>query len=446
MANTATLALVLATLTTFPATAYAGNYENVVFGERSSGMGGAGIALADEPSSVFYNPAGLAQLETDIIGLSVQAGGRLAYSADGLLRLGSQRGSVEQTTIGAVPPSTAYVIPLGAKGAIRYAVGLSIVTPRDERLGTEQALVDGPTTVLLATNLVERETLAGLTFAVRVRGLHVGATLFGEYASVTFERLRSVADRAPDTDVLVTSDRRSKGQQVGLTGVLGLLYRFNERWSVGLRVRAPNLRIAGTAEHTFVQTEVGASSEQGTNITVAGVRGDMRYRHPWGIGVGTAFRSARVHVALDARMYLPMDAYARFGPTTDTMSWDAQVDLPARGVVVNGALGVEAFFTRRFSLLSGLFTDAASMSPETPVGLAGTATMHFVGAALGVRTRSKAGTFTVSLTARHGRGTLNSVVYDEGFARGGPARVEQSAAIVTLSWMRSLVEDWRAPR
>ena len=42
-----------------------GQFLKIGIGARASGMGGAFVAVADDPSAVFWNPAGLARLDTD---------------------------------------------------------------------------------------------------------------------------------------------------------------------------------------------------------------------------------------------------------------------------------------------------------------------------------------------------------------------------------------------
>src|SRR4051812_36768937 len=44
-----------------------GNFQSSPIGERAAGMGGAGVAMAEEASGAYYNPAGLAFAESDSI-------------------------------------------------------------------------------------------------------------------------------------------------------------------------------------------------------------------------------------------------------------------------------------------------------------------------------------------------------------------------------------------
>src|SRR5215468_8588160 len=42
-----------------------GQFLKIGIGARAAGMGGAFVAVADDPSAVFWNPAGLARLDED---------------------------------------------------------------------------------------------------------------------------------------------------------------------------------------------------------------------------------------------------------------------------------------------------------------------------------------------------------------------------------------------
>ncbi len=48
-------------------------YKNFLIGERAGGMGGAFSAIADDPSGIYHNPAGLAFSEADYFSLSTNA-------------------------------------------------------------------------------------------------------------------------------------------------------------------------------------------------------------------------------------------------------------------------------------------------------------------------------------------------------------------------------------
>src|SRR5438105_1906228 len=75
--KTTTAALVCA-LVLVPAVAWAaGGYYSGALGARAAGRSGAFAVRADDPTAVFYNPAGLANLD----GTVVMLGNRLSYNS-----------------------------------------------------------------------------------------------------------------------------------------------------------------------------------------------------------------------------------------------------------------------------------------------------------------------------------------------------------------------------
>ena len=49
------------------------NVSAAIIGDRALGMGGAFVALTDDPSAIWYNPAGLAWISGDLLTLSGNA-------------------------------------------------------------------------------------------------------------------------------------------------------------------------------------------------------------------------------------------------------------------------------------------------------------------------------------------------------------------------------------
>lgn len=436
------------------AQAQGANYENVVFGERALGMGGAAIALADEPSAVFYNPAGLARLPYDVLGISVQAYGGTGLFVQDLLRAGNDTASLDTSMFGAFPTSVAYSIPLGRMGDVRHTLALSIVAPINQGYSFSQTLnaPGAATEMTVAASLEEKELLGGISYALRAGPVSLGATVFAEYASITLDNLFVAQGTHTNGDLHSFSrTRQSSGSQLALTGVAGAHLQLNTRWSIGLRARLPNLALQSSSQHTFVETDTiemgGANSID--HVAVGALRGIMRYPHPLGLGFGVGFRTRRLLFAFDVKGYLPMDGFAVFEaplqaalPPARTRDWDPNVNAPASKLVVNFAAGAEVFVTEGLSLLFGLHTDASARPSGVAIDTGGASTMSFIGVSTGIRHHSTAGTFTLAVVARQGTGAVDSIAWQDGPVTGGPARIEQSSGMLTLSWTRSLTANW----
>lgn len=423
-----------------PAHGQSANYEDVVFGELATGMGGAAIGLAKEPSAAFYNPAGLARLNTDVLGISVQAYGGTWIFVQDFLQAQNQstdlREPLDTSSFGVFPTSLAYSLPLTTVGSLHHSLAFSIVAPVHQSYSFSQTL-RGPAgagaEITSAASLRETELLGGVSYAIGGASLSFGATVFTEYASVAFENLLVASGTdASGTAQQYSRARQTSGSQIGLTAVVGAHLQMTQQWSLGLRARLPNLALQTSSLHTFLEAPVS-----GSELAVGGLEGEMKYPHPLGLGFGVGFRSRRLLFGFDAKSYLPMDAYNMF--ETPVNEWDANIRVPRSKFVVNFATGAEIFATEGVSLLFGLGTNTSSR-PESG-GASDTAiasTMSFINASTGLRTHGPAGTFTFNFVARHGAGTIDSIVWRDGLEAGEPTRIDQSSAMLTMSWTRAV--------
>lgn len=431
--------------------AQSANYENVVFGGRTSGMGGASIALSDEPSAVFYNPAALALLDDEIFGITVQAYGGTGLFIDGFLRVGDSESPLSSTTIGAFPSSVAYSFPLGSIGNFHHAMALSIVSPVHQGYSYSQTLQANDATLSAAASLRESEYLGGLSYAFNMGRFSFGATGYAQYASLAFENL--LVSQGDDRGSLhsLSRARQSSGTQLGITGIVGTHVQINSGWSVGLRARLPNVRLQSSSVHTFSETETREGTPDGEYVAVGGLEGDMYYPHPLGLAIGVGYASRRLRFALDMKAYLPLRRYALFDAPFQsamapvrTRAWDPDVRVAKSDAVVNIATGVEIFATEGISLLFGLSSDA-SARPQGALSETGlTSSMSHISVSSGMRLQSGANTFTFAFIARHGSGVIAPVVFGTGVEEAELARIEESSGMLTMSWTRSLSKSLMA--
>ncbi|MDP2725389.1 MAG: outer membrane protein transport protein, partial [Syntrophales bacterium] len=61
--------LLLMILCAFSASAWAGNVDTYGIGAKATALGGAFSAYADDPSAIYYNPAGLTQISKPMLSL-----------------------------------------------------------------------------------------------------------------------------------------------------------------------------------------------------------------------------------------------------------------------------------------------------------------------------------------------------------------------------------------
>ncbi len=90
--------LALATLIFFPVSAFSSGYYNGAQSAKAMSMGNAFVAQADDPSALYFNPAGIVQLESTqvAVGTSIIAG-NISFKSAGFNALTSPAGTTDIT-------------------------------------------------------------------------------------------------------------------------------------------------------------------------------------------------------------------------------------------------------------------------------------------------------------------------------------------------------------
>ncbi len=310
--RTLTPALLLLLLT---APAYGGGYEWGGLGARATAMGGAFIGLADDWTANYWNPAGLAQLEGAEGGLelfsphpTLRAGNSYAnlppspqtseiykYTKDMFIDYTATftgGGVSEPSQFNKTSTSFNFYNPNGVGGYVTipeyFTLGAAVYSPlgyytkwvdvMDFGMG-EIAAKNHQRLIIVETQLtIAREVLPGL-FA-------------GAGAALLYDRI----DRNSDKDVTDTGivdyayEFDLKADGYGAEGLFGLLYRINDRLSVGAVYRTG----------ATVKLEGPVSS----SVDIMGIYEDTRinqkFRHPPTWGVGLAFKPLLEKLTLTA--------------------------------------------------------------------------------------------------------------------------------------------------
>lgn len=205
-------------------------------GARAMGMGGAHVAVVEDASAIYYNPAGLAMIRRIEIGLSLtHQDDQLDVTHRGELR----RSSVSSTKLHQV--ALAYPVP-----TYRGSLVLGFAYHRPVSLDRDYYRV-GPT----ATGPWEYESMTdrgGLSM------YSIGAA-FDASPHISLGGSLSLLGGSWDTDYYVEWDEgvggkywyRDEADIDGVTGSLGMLYKFEPMGRIGLAVDFPRkMTIDGT--------------------------------------------------------------------------------------------------------------------------------------------------------------------------------------------------------
>ena len=161
-------------------------HSNYLVGDRSLGLGGAFVGVADDPSANFHNPGGIASLPTSSISGSLWAVSFLSRSVEPGYEtvLGSTQ--LDHSEAASLPLFLAGVAKVGKlqRDEVRpHALGVAILTPHDRSFTSLLQLNSpgGDAVRRLEVRREERSRWFGLSYAYRLtERFSLGTSLFLE--------------------------------------------------------------------------------------------------------------------------------------------------------------------------------------------------------------------------------------------------------------------------
>lgn len=253
--RTAGLALALAVALAIPPAAGAGGFAFDPQGARAAGMAGAFTAQADDPTAIFYNPAGLAL--TDPAERKNVAVGAATFQLEEGLFQGLPPGIAAGTNGERDNPSAVLPHLYLVKGVSpRVQLGLGVYSP----FHLDTAWLD-PASFAGRDLAVEAgiETLdVNPTFSCRLgRSFGLGLGVVWRTADVELMRRLTTIDPTSDQVVDFATQDLDTGSEGELGWNLGILHRPSERFSWGLTYRSEiEFDFVGT-ESTLTQIATG---------------------------------------------------------------------------------------------------------------------------------------------------------------------------------------------
>jgi long-chain fatty acid transport protein len=246
---------------------YAGGLSTSGQGVRALGMGGAFTAVADDGSAVYYNPAGMGQID----GTLIEAGTALIYPE---IRYTMPNGAVEKSTKSAVGPT----LFITHRISDVFSAGLGIYTPYARVASFGDDLANG---FASQRSKMVRTDLSLVISCKLGDNFSIGGGLITGYSQVDQSIPAGPALRIKD-----------KMDGVGYGGVIGLLWRVNEYLKAGVTYRT----------RMSVDNDGWRILAAGGTETKSSARADVRY--PASLGLGIALAPLKnVTLALDADWY-----------------------------------------------------------------------------------------------------------------------------------------------
>lgn len=264
---------------------------------RAIGMGGAGLAISEDGSALYWNPAGLAQMRR----IEVSAG--LTHDRSTITNTwegGSAESDDHSTKLGSV--HVAYPFPT-YRGSFVIALGTDQF--RNYDLDFERRTVEGPAggRVEKRDTITESGKLTGWSVGMAIEAspkLYLGLALFLHDGkdNIAVNQVTADLDNAnPDTAAL-DDLIETEAEISGVSGNLGLLYRVNRNWRVGATVRTTTALTFSGTQHISEITRLdnGTESEGVDEIPF-----EDTIDFPVSFGLGTSFSGGGFTLAADAR-------------------------------------------------------------------------------------------------------------------------------------------------
>lgn len=370
-----TQAAVLLAATTFAATSWGDefHYNNILIGDRASGMGGAYTAVSDDPGGMYYNPAGIAYSTGKNLSASVNA-----YSVSNRTYKGVIGGQDWTRTSSTLLPNFFGIIqPVGKfKLGFSYAVPDSNQEDQDQSFKRSFYTWSGTTTHVINFNNYNNTNLFGPSAAVQLAdSFSVGATLYVHKRNTeailnnTIQsenqviQVGAAPDPINDERGYLSSNSYLETDEWGVRPIVGVMWAPMDKMSIGvtasktivLKSEVLSQSTLSTNDPTIIAaSEIPKLHELYRKNDSLNIATDKR-KYPYQISAGLAlFPNSSLLLSADLN-YLSAFEYEFLGT------------LNKRNAVMNGAIGAEYYINKNWALRGGLFTDYAN-TPKLVAG------------------------------------------------------------------------------
>jgi hypothetical protein len=355
-----------------------GPYSNFLVGERSMGLGGAFVAVADDVSALFHNPSGLASLSTSAYsgGLWAFFEGRRTVKDGYVTDLG--RVSFEHSAKLALPSFLGGVVKFGSKqadGVRPHALGAALMSPFVNEYRFVAQLNDASVSAVdrIEVRHADSARWLGLSYAYRLRpGFALGITIFGAQRSVSHDEVELRGREEPDTDV-PTGANIARASTVGIDGYqlivrLGAHVDLARELRAGLMFQPPGLDIGGSATAEYAATTTGNPDAPMTAVDL--IRDDdagYNLPTPWELRLGLGYLAHGGElISIDFSFFGPAGSANDVLPLIENDNPNFGLLVPRetyRRPALRGAIGFEAELTEVTPMRGGIFFERSS-APE----------------------------------------------------------------------------------
>jgi len=404
------------------------HYNNLIIGDRASGMGGAYTAISDDATGLYYNPAGIVYSSGRNLSASVNAYYNLTKKYDGVI--GGQ-GWVRNSSA-LLPNYFGIVQPLGkVKFGFSYAVPDSINEDQDQtfyNLSLSSGLAKLNPYVYIPSyyinfNNEDNTYNFGPSIAMEIsKKLSVGVTLYAHQRKaqrilnqfITFRGTSGSSNT--DYKGFEWDNTYLQISETGIRPILGIMYAPVDKLSIGFAVSKTYI----LSSTRTIQNTMGTD-----NLYVDAITNKIPPEPI--IDTTTVKRIYPTQMSFGAAYFVSDNLLVTGDLSYFTETESNDPSFGSRSAVLNIALGTEYFLTKNWAVRGGYFTNYAN-TPEITPGIRSQTEEHI---------DMLGGTMSLSHYTRNTSITLGgSVTQGKGKAQITGSGATQDAS--TFGWTLSL--------
>lgn len=350
-----------------PAPARAGNEEGVLIGNEAALSGGAVVAVVDDGTGGWYNPAGVARVERTSIDASGSATQLRLASTPQLLR--SATGAYADGgyyELNGIPSAVTACRRLEPGLVVSVGIFVPSVINHTDRVRLDETVNEATTTWQLVQQENVQRYYAGITLGYQAApNFRIGATIYGLYRQQT--TVSQFFGGASGTTgfvggVSALSTLQSAGVELGF----GVQWEIVPGLHFGASVRTPAVQLGVLRRATTTEIAAAPGGVLFTPTDDMGLVPRVDLITPGRVRLGLAYRFDRGWVGVDADV-------------------SHELDLPDLGIarqwLVNVRIGGRYEIEAGMSVGAGLFTD---LSPVARLLTYGETKIDFAGGSLGL--------------------------------------------------------------
>lgn len=319
------------------------HYKNSLIGDRASGLGGAYTAVSDDPSGLFYNPAGIIYTSGTNMAASMNSFQETTLTYEGVF---GNRYNWERTSSTLIPNFFGIVQPVG-KGVLgfSYAVPNSALEDQDQIFHN---ITDSAERFIINFNNDDKTYNFGPSYAFEVNDrLSIGATL---YFHLRQQQRTSNILIEYDTDARFWSNEYYELEEKGFRPILGFMWSPLDKVSIGGTISQTFITDSETTLYNTCEGALGITYDassfcQSSEINHRVLVDDTKADYPLNINLGVAyFKNKDLMLSADLNYFESVSG--------DTTSEKASV--------INFAFGAEYYYSPTIVLRGGIFSDMAN--------------------------------------------------------------------------------------